>query len=273
MQELLKIGELTFAYERFGEQQAPAIMLIRGLGTQMIEWSPVLIDALCAAGLQVVIFDNRDVGCSSKLVIQYELKDMADDVVGLLDGLRIDRAHIFGISLGGMIAQLLGYHFPERIGCLFSVMSSSGDPDLPQASDEVRAKLTETAEGREAVIELNANARALFGSPGYPETAARRLEDAARAYDRCYCPEGVVRQMSAAIADGSRVSRLAEIRLPTLVIHGADDPLIPCACGEDTARRIADAEFQAIPGMGHNIPDALAPDIAQRVIDFIKRRG
>lgn len=268
---VIRVGELDFACRRLGATELPSIILIRGLGTQMIEWSPVLLERLVAAGLHVVIFDNRDAGLSSKPGSAYALDDMAADVVGIMDALGIDRAHVFGISLGGMIAQLVAANHGDRVACLFSVMSSSGAPDLPTAGPEIRQRMLERATGREATIALDAANRALFGSPGYPESEALRLEMAARAYDRCFCPEGVDRQMQAAIRDGSRVERLRTVSVPTLVIHGADDPLVPPGCGEDTARQIPGAELAMIPGMGHNIPEALAPVIADHVLGFIGR--
>ncbi|MEZ5557266.1 MAG: alpha/beta hydrolase [Pseudomonadales bacterium] len=254
-------------------ESAPWIVLIRGLGTQMIEWSEALLEGLAEAGFRVLIFDNRDVGLSSKLEADYRLEDMAADVVGLFDALGIDRAHVFGISLGGMVAQLVAHGYPERVRCLFSVMSSSGNPDLPQAAPEIRARLTQTAADRAAIIALNAENRAVFGSPGYPEDLSERVAAATAAYDRCYCPEGVARQMRAVLADGSRIERLAAIRVPTLVIHGADDPLIPPAAGEDCARAIPEAQLALVPGMGHNIPDALAPRIVELIRDFAGSSG
>lgn len=262
-------GDLNFACRRDGNADDPAVVLIRGLGTQMIEWSEVFIAALVRGGLQVVSFDNRDVGESSKLAKGYALEEMAADVVGIMTALGIDRAHIFGISLGGMVAQLVAVNFPERVNCLFSVMSSSGAADLPRSRPEVRQKMLEQASGREAIIALDASNRELFGSPGYPESEAVRLAMATRVYDRCYHPEGVARQMEAAMNDGSRVERLRRITAPTLVIHGADDPLLLPACGEDTARHIPGAQLQLIEGMGHNIPDSLGVLIADRVLDFV----
>jgi pimeloyl-ACP methyl ester carboxylesterase len=270
-EQMIRVGAFDFACRRLGDAAHPAIVLIRGLGTQMIEWSPVLLERLVEGGLQVVIFDNRDAGLSSKAADAYTLDDMAADVAGLLDALGIERAHVFGISLGGMIAQLVAVNHGGRVACLFSVMSSSGAPGLPAAAPEIRERLLARATGRDATVALDAANRAVFGSPGYPESETARLEMAARAYDRAYCPEGVERQMRAAIADGSRVERLRTIGVPTLVIHGADDPLVPPACGEDTARHIPGAELAIVPGMGHNIPDTLAPVIAEHVLGFIGR--
>ncbi len=201
----------------------------------------------------------------------YRLEDMANDVVGLLDHLRIERAHIFGISLGGMIAQHVALEHRDRVRSLISVMSTTGNPDLPMPSAEMRARLVESAATPDALIALNAQNRAVFGSPAYPETLSERLAAARSAYQRSHRPDGVARQMQAAIADGSRVDRLRALSVPTLVIHGADDPLIPVAAGRDTAAAIRGARLEIIDGMGHNIPDALAPRIAALVGAFVRR--
>jgi pimeloyl-ACP methyl ester carboxylesterase len=261
-------GEVELEYAERGDPAAPALVLIRGLGTQLIDWSPALLDAFVAAGFRTIVFDNRDAGLSSKVSAGYTLADMAADVIALMDGLGVQRATIFGISLGGMVAQLTALHFPERVHRLISVMSSSGDPSVPRPAPDILARLTESAQGREAIIALSAENRAVFGSPAYPEPAEVRLAASTAAHDRCYCPDGVARQMQAVIADGSRTERLQQISVPTLVIHGADDPLIPLGAGEHTARSIPGARLEVIAGMGHNLPDALAPKIAGLVAEF-----
>jgi pimeloyl-ACP methyl ester carboxylesterase len=269
----LHTGTVELEYAEQGAVTAPALVLIRGLGTQMTEWSPQLLQGFVDAGFRVVVFDNRDAGLSEKVPAGYRLRDMAADVVGLMDGLGIARATIFGISLGGMIAQLVAYHYPERVDCLFSVMSSSGDPSLPRAAPEVQALLGRTAKGRDGIIALTAESRAVFGSPAWPESEDVRLAAAAAAYDRCHCPEGVARQMLALIEDGSRTERLRAIRVPTLVIHGADDPLVPLAAGVHTAQCIPGARLEVIPGMGHNLPDEIAPTIVGLVRSFVKQEA
>jgi pimeloyl-ACP methyl ester carboxylesterase len=268
---LIDLGEVSLCYDTLGQHGDPAIVLIRGLGTQMIEWPTGLLDGLVAEGLEVVIFDNRDAGLSSTNGDSpYRLQDMADDTVRLLQSLGIERAHIFGISLGGMIAQHVAMAHPKRVLSLISVMSTTGNPSLPQPTAEIRARLVESAATADALIALNAENRAVFGSPAYPERPAARLAAARIAHERSYRPEGVTRQMQAAIADGSRVTRLRALRTPTLVIHGADDPLIPVAAGRDTAAVIPGARLEIIEGMGHNIPDALAPRIARLVGEFVR---
>jgi pimeloyl-ACP methyl ester carboxylesterase len=258
-------------YAPAGGPADAAIVLIRGLGTQLIEWSPVLIEELVAGGLKVVIFDNRDVGLSSKLDHDYALSDMADDVIALMQALGDERFHVFGISMGGMIAQLVAVRHPDAVLSLFSVMSSTGNPDLPRPSQAVWDRMMMTASTREGLIELDLENRVVWGSPGYPETEAERRAMSEAVYDRCHYPEGVARQMLAAREDGSRVERLGTITAPTLVIHGAEDPLVLPAGGEDTARSIPGAELVIVPGMGHNIPHALAPVIAEHVLTFIGR--
>ncbi|MEM9621336.1 MAG: alpha/beta hydrolase [Pseudomonadota bacterium] len=268
-----EVNGVTLEYAWLGEQSVPVIVLIRGLGTQMIEWPATFLEGLQQQGLSVLIFDNRDVGLSSKCTADYALSDMAADVVALMDHCGIPRAHIFGISLGGMVAQLLGIEHGPRVDCLFSVMSGSGNPDVPTVSADMLPYLVEQASGREAVIALSARNRALFGSPGYPESEAHRRAQSTAAYDRCYCPEGTARQMRAATADGSRVERLATIRRPTLVIHGEDDPLVSVAAGRDTAAHIPGAELEVIAGMGHNIPVALGARLAELTTAFIARHS
>lgn len=269
------VNDVTLCYDVHGRRGDPAIVLIRGLGTQLIEWPPALVTGLVTAGLEVVVFDNRDAGLSSEMkpiagTAPYRLEDMANDVVGLLDRLQVERAHILGISMGGMIAQHVAFAHPQRTRSLISVMSSTGNPDLPVPSPEMRARLVEAAATPEALIALNAANRVAFGSPAYPESLDERMTAARAAYERSYRPDGVARQMRAVIADGSRVDRLRRLSVPTLVIHGADDPLIPVAAGRDTAAAIEGARLEIIAGMGHNIPTALAPRIVEIVVAFVR---
>ena len=272
---LANLRDVSLCYETLGRRGDPAIVMIRGLGTQLIEWSPMLLDGLAGGGLEVVVFDNRDAGLSSEMngaagTPPYRLEDMAGDVVGLLDHLRIERAHVFGISMGGMIAQHVAIAHPQRCRSLISVMSSTGNPDLPSPSAQMRARLVESADTPEALIALNAENRAVFGSPAYPESLQERVAAARSAYQRSHRPAGVARQMQAVIADGSRVARLRMLAVPTLVIHGAEDPLIPLAAGRDAAAVIPGARLEVVPGMGHNIPDALAARITDVLLRFVR---
>ncbi len=289
MSQMLANG-IRLNYETHGDASHPTLVMIRGLGTQMVEWHPHLIRALTDLGLHVVVFDNRDVGLSEKIADRgnpsmkevaadgtrapYTLSDMAADVCGLLDGLEIEQAHILGISLGGMIAQVMTAQFPSRVSSLMSVMSSSGSKGLPGPTDAAQAAFTEAVpETLEAVIEQTARHKVIFGSPGYPEPEAERLRDARMAIERCHYPEGIHRQRLAAVSQMNRSEMLQTIHIPTTVIHGADDALIPLACGQDTANLIPDAEFEAIEGMGHNIPELLVPEFTARVAKHLTRVG
>jgi proline iminopeptidase len=268
------LGDVTLCYETHGRRGDPAIVLIRGLGTQLIDWPAALVDGLVREGLEVVVFDNRDAGLSSEMTDlagdpPYRLEAMADDTIGLLDSLGIERAHILGISLGGMIAQHVALRHPSRVVSLISVMSSTGNPDIPAPAPEIRARLVETAATPDALIALNAENREVFGSPGFPEPLAERPARSTRPISAATVRRRR-RQMRAAIADGSRVERLRTLQVRTLVIHGADDPLIPVAAGRDTAAAIPGALLEIVPGMGHNIPETLAPQIVAIVAGFIQ---
>jgi pimeloyl-ACP methyl ester carboxylesterase len=273
---------IQLEYETFGAASDPAMVLIRGLGTQMVDWHPDLLEQLASIGLFVVIFDNRDVGLSEKfdaagvpsfkdvlegrVAAPYKVSDMAADVVALMDALDIPAAHIMGISLGGMIAQVLTATYPDRVLSLLSVMSSSGKPGLPGPTDAAMAAFNSPpATTIEEAIEQSAASKVVFGSPGYPETLEERIADATRSHKRCNYPPGVARQRLAVASQPDRSDLLPSIETPTTVIHGVDDALIPIACGEDTAAQIPNARFVSVPGMGHNIPRLLVPEFAALV--------
>lgn len=283
-------NNISIKIEVHGESQNPTILLMRGLGTQLIDWPKKFIEALVASGLQVIVFDNRDVGLSQKFSgtpnlgkVQsgeeqppYTLDDMAADVVGILDALDIDQAHLFGISMGGMIGQLVAANYGDRLRTFFSVMSSSSRPGLPGPTPEAAATLSaETSPDatEEEIVLATAEGLRICGSPGFPLTEEERLAIGRARYQRNYSPGGATRQMAAVVAKGDRSELLQKISVPTLVIHGADDPLIPLAAGEDTADLIPDAELKVIPGMGHDLPPALVPEMAALVCDFIQRRS
>jgi pimeloyl-ACP methyl ester carboxylesterase len=277
---------LKLCFQTFGESTDPAMLLIMGLGAQMIVWDDEFCEALAARGFFVVRFDNRDVGKSSKidvtppdiakalfalkpgeqLAAPYLLADMAEDAVGLLDALGIGRAHIVGASMGGMIAQEIAIRHSERVLSLTSIMSTTGDPGLPPPSPDVMSVfLAPPPRTVEEFVQANLRAWALFRGPAFPEEQPRDLARALRAAARGLCPEGGARQFAAVIASGSRKAALAGIRAPTLVIHGADDPLVPLVAGEDTARSIPGAKLVVLDRMGHALPRAVWP----RVIDEI----
>lgn len=286
---------IQIEYEVLGDEGAPAILLVRGLGTQMSQWPESFLEGLCAAGLRVVRFDNRDVGLSEKFdgaklpnlaetlaavrsggspPVPYRLDAMAADCVGLLDMLDIERAHVFGISMGGMIAQLVAVEHPTRTRSLISVMSSSGDSSVPPATPEAMAVLTSQPENpldRESVIAHGLAGRRVIGSPGYRDPDDVVRAELGMAFDRCHLPEGVARQMAAVVAGGSRAEVLCGITAPTLVIHGTDDPLIHPDGGRDTARRIPGAALELIEGMGHDLPNGLVPKILSLVLEHARK--
>jgi pimeloyl-ACP methyl ester carboxylesterase len=275
---LATVGGLQICYQTFGRPSDPPLLLIAGLGAQMIVWEDDFCAALAARGFRVVRFDNRDVGKSTKIdwtppadpgdgiAAPYLLKDMAGDAVGLMDFLNIASAHIVGASMGGMIAQELAIHWPARVRSLTSIMSTTGDPRLPPPSPEAMKVFTAPPpKTPEEYVEANVSAWRVFRGSGFPEDERRDRARAVRAAARGSHPEGGQRQLLAVYASGSRKKTLPSVTAPTLVIHGVDDPLVPFAAGEDTAAAIPGARFVALPRMGHALPVAVWP----RVIDEI----
>ncbi|MGO4713319.1 alpha/beta fold hydrolase [Bradyrhizobium sp. 2TAF24] len=292
----LTANGITIAYDDFGDMRAEPILLIAGLGTQMIRWTSPFCAALVARGYRVIRFDNRDAGGSTHFSthpapdfgalatalmaggrpdVPYTLHDMAGDTVGLMDALAIPRAHLVGRSMGGMIAQVVASAHPDRALSLTSIMSSTGNPQLPQAAPDVMAMLTRPMPDPSVDIEGYLDRAQTFAQRitglDYPiDVAAYRAlvrEEVRRAYD----PAGFARQIAAIAITGDRRAALAAITAPTLVIHGADDPLIPPACGADTAAAIPGAEFMVIDGMGHDLPAAVEPRIADAIVRTAQR--
>ena len=288
---------VTLEYETHGNKADPALLLVMGLGAQLTLWPIELVEALVARGFYVIRHDNRDIGLSTKFTeagvpditavvmalmsgktpeIPYTLSDMAADAMAVLDAEGIARAHIVGASMGGMIAQLISVNHPQRVLTLTSIMSSTGNPTLPPARPEAMAALTapiapdadlETFQARGSMVSK------AIGSPGYPASPERLAANLARDFTRSFHPTGAARQMAAIIADGDRRARLAGVKAPTLVIHGADDPLVPLAGGEDTAAAIAGAELLVIAGMGHDLPLALVDQIADGIAGVAAKAG
>jgi proline iminopeptidase len=271
---------ITIAYETSGNPQDPPILLIMGLGMQLIAWPPDLVDGLVEQGYYVIRFDNRDIGLSSKLRqhkkpnviwaylkslaglkhgVAYTLHDMADDALGLLDALGIPRAHLVGASMGGMIAQIFAARFPARTLSLTSIMSSSGRRGLPGPSAAARVAMMRSAAARDRkeVVERVIDVYRVVGSPSFPTPERILRANIERALARGDNPDGVARQMAATFACGDRTPLLRKIRCPALVIHGAADALVPLACGVDTAQAIPGARLQVIEGMGHDFPAQL----------------
>lgn len=275
-------------YEDHGAPEAEVILLVMGLGAQLTLWPDELVAALVGDGFRVIRYDNRDIGLSQKMEgarapspamqvlrkkigfparVPYTLTDMANDGIGLLDALGIAQAHVVGASMGGMIAQLMAVHHPERLLTLTSIMSTPGHGKLPQAEkhamDALVAPLASLDE--ETVVAHGINIARNIGSPGYPSDPEEQRERVLRNMRRSVYPAGLPRQLAAIIDDGCRRSRLAQVRTPTLVLHGEDDPLVKLAAGEDTARHISGARLVTIPGWGHDLPIPLIPRIASEI--------
>jgi pimeloyl-ACP methyl ester carboxylesterase len=249
-------GEVEIYYESFGDPAQPTLLLVNGLGSQCINYAPEWCEMFAHEGFHVVRFDNRDVGLSTKLDdTEYTLADMADDAIAVLDAIGTPSAHVMGCSMGGMIVQRMAIDHRTRLRSLTSVMSRTGEPGYGDSSPAALAFLTAPpASSRAAYIDNQVAAHHVYGSkPEWLDDDAIRTR-AATAYDRCFCPAGVRRQMMAVVHDGSRAERLAELDLPTLVIHGSRDSLIDPSGGRRTAEIIPGARYVEIDGMGHDYP-------------------
>jgi pimeloyl-ACP methyl ester carboxylesterase len=283
-----QVHGLEIVYDTFGDPTATPMLLIMGLGCQMIHWDEPLCVELASNGYWVIRYDNRDIGLSTKFddagtvnipelfaevvagggrETPYSLRDMADDAKGLLDTLEIKAAHIVGVSMGGMIAQLLAIHYPERLLTLTSIMSSTGEPDLPNPDLEAMGVLLEpTPLEREGYIEQSLAGWRVFSGSKYPLDEERLRLRAGRIFDRGLCPEGADRQLAAVLTSEGRKKALKSVEIPTLVIHGDADPLVPVEGGIETANAIPGAELLLIEGMGHSLPEAVWPQIVRAVV-------
>jgi pimeloyl-ACP methyl ester carboxylesterase len=261
----------------------------------MISWPLSLCNGLASAGFRVIRFDNRDIGLSEKmenahipraprmllrttlglpLKVSYTLDDMAEDLIGLLDALHLNRAHLVGASMGGMIGQIATARNPNRILSFTSIMSSSGNPKLPGAARKVVRTMVKRSLGIEKPNLKNTIAfQRMIGSPGFPESDEELKSKVLDSVGRSLHPEGYSRHLAAIMASGSRVKLLKNITAPTLVIHGRDDALVPLECGIDTARHIPDARLEIIEGMGHNLPEALMPRLLELIAGHVGQDG
>ena len=286
---------LHIEYESLGDPRHPAIVLIMGLGMQLMAWPDAFCNELVARGYRVVRFDNRDCGLSGRapgkkrtnlllamaasalglpVRTPYALEDMAGDAIGLMDRLGLQQAHIVGASMGGMIAQVLAARFPQRVLSLTSIMSSSGYRKVSKPTKPARKVLLSRPtdpKDPESVIEYMVEMFGVIGSPAYPSSKDELRSRIGRSVRRAYEPAGTARQLLAIIASGDRRKLLRTITAPTLVIHGADDPLVPLAAGRDTAQNIPGASLMVIEGMGHDFPEALMPRLAQAIADHCDR--
>jgi len=274
---------IALEVEDHGPTNGEPLLLVMGLGMQLVAWHPDFVAMLVARGFRVIRFDNRDIGLSQrfdhlgvpnlaidslkyavglKVSAPYTVATMADDTAGLLDALGIPAAHICGASMGGMIAQQLAVRHPTRVKSLTLIMTSSGSRRLPGPSLKVRSALIsrpQDPKNLQSVVEHYVKLYKLIGSPGYPTDDADLHERLGQSVRRSHRPQGTARQMVAIAADGNRTPLLGQIKVPTQVIHGRDDPLVPVAAGHDLAARIAGAELDVIAGMGHDLPVPLWP--------------
>ena len=271
----------------------PVVLLIMGLGMQLTAWPPGLVRALINAGYRVIRFDNRDCGLSDKfdalgvpnlawqgmkyklgfsIKPPYSVHDMALDALGVLDALQVARAHIVGVSMGGMVAQRVALLAQARILTLTSIMSSSGARGLPGATPAVTRQLLSRPNGKgmQAAIEHSVKLFKAIGSPGFPPDEAFLRERVTLATERCFNPPGIARQMVAIVADNTRASELVKITTPTLVLHGKADPLVPFACGQDTAQRIPGARLVGVDGMGHDLPPGVVDHILTHLLPHLQ---
>ena len=279
-------NNIEIEYETFGDPSSKPLLLVMGIEAQMFYWPDEMCESLANQGFYVIIFDNRDVGLSTKFKdadllntteiftklimgenvdIPYTLEDMADDAVGLLDHLNIDKAHICGVSRGGMIVQIIAIRHPTRVLTLTSIMSATGDPKFHPTPEFQQEAYKPIPTEREANIEENIKRERLrYGTLPFDEERAR--EYYTKAYDRSFNPKSAERHMLAVVAAGNIKSRLKSIKVPTLVIHGKEDPLVPKEGGIDVADGIPGAELLLIDGMGHSLPSEVVPQIIDAII-------
>jgi pimeloyl-ACP methyl ester carboxylesterase len=255
-------GKVELEYETYGDG-AQAVLLVSGLGSQMTRWPVEFCDRLAARGFRVIRFDNRDTGKSTWFQPgdSYSLAEMAADGMAVLDATKVARAHIAGVSMGGMIAQRIAINHPDRTLSLTSIMSASGAPGTLTATPEAAAVLVNVPPDPTAdfvgFLDAGEASAKVIGSPAYPWPEGALRERAEAEYRRAYNPTGSVRQMGAIRGDGDRTAELQALKVPTVVLHGVDDPLVPLVGGQATAAAIPGAELRVIPGMGHDLPPAL----------------
>ena len=278
---------IELEYDTFGSATEKPLLLVMGLGTQMIAWDVDFCGQLADRGHHVIRFDNRDIGLSThfdesglpnvvelmtaqaegkELNVPYRLSDMAADAIGLLDGLGFESAHVVGASMGGMIVQTMAIEHSPRVRSMTSIMSNTGSPGgIPPSPEAMAVLMTPPPETREAVIEHGVKNQKVIGSPGFEFDVERARERVAEAFDRSFHPQGSARQLAAITASGSRQEALSQLEVPTLVIHGDADPLVNLQNGIETHEALADSELLVIEGMGHDLPKGAWP----RIIDGI----
>jgi pimeloyl-ACP methyl ester carboxylesterase len=291
----VRANGIDIEYESFGRASDPLILLIMGFAAQLIFWPDPLCEGLAAKGFRVVRFDNRDIGKSTHFAgqsapdprallaevaagrrpdVPYTLDDMADDALGLMDALGTKRAHVVGASMGGMIAQLVAINHPDRAKSLISIMSTTGRRDLPAGNPQTLSVLFRppSSDSRNDLIEASLLVQRALSSPGFPVSEAEMNARAERRTDRApFDLAGLARQSAALIVAPPRNALLRQVRCTALVLHGADDPVIPAAAARDTAESIPGAKLVIVPGMGHDLPAALVPVCLKHIGDFVAK--
>ena len=285
-------GPIELYFQQHGARSDPPVLLIHGIGCQLVQWPEAFVQGIVDAGYRAILLDNRDVGLSIKLdalgqpdvmvlltalaagqpaAAPYSLQEMAADAVALLDHLGQAGAHVVGVSMGGMIAQNMAIHFPQRVFSLTSIMSSSGAPGLPQPDPQAAAALAmpAAAQDRATVVATTQATWNLIGGPHYKSADCGIARLAGAAFDRCYHPAGFARQLAAIVSDTNRANDLAKVHAPTLVVHGDVDPLVPLSAGIDTAQRIPNAQMMVVANMGHDLPDPLIPEVVAAITTHI----
>ncbi|MDC0148363.1 alpha/beta hydrolase [Alphaproteobacteria bacterium] len=286
------VNDIHLYYERRVPVKAcgaPPLIFIRGLGTQLIQWPESFLQYFLDLGLELILFDNRDAGLSQKLdaagvpdigallagadagaffPVPYTIADMAQDVIALMDALEIDKANIFGMSLGGAVAQHLAFSHASRMAHVVCVMASSGNPDLP--APDLDNLAPSGADDQATLVQDVAEGSARYMSPAFPTPPEQRLALAEKIIARSYHPQGVIRQMAAIVVDGSRVERLKTIDLPFLVVHGDCDILLEPVCGEDIAHHVPGAQWLLVEGMGHDIGPGVEKVIGPVMASFLQ---
>ena len=290
-EQSVTVNGVDLAYDVRGPAEAPAVLLIAGLGAQLINWRDGFVDVLIERGFRVIRFDNRDIGKSTYFddapvpdigaarggdtsKASYTMGDMAADAAGLLGALGIDKAHVVGSSMGGMIAQRVAIDHPDKVLSLTSIMSTTGDRSVGEATPEATAALMTPVplDREQALDKLTADSR-IIGSPGFPFDEAATRARHAQAVDRALNPAGTARQFAAIIASPDRTDELRKLDVPTLVVHGSADPLVGVSGGKATAAAIPGARLLVIEGMGHDLPEGTWAEIADAIADLAKVDG
>lgn len=292
----VSVNGIEIAYQRYGNQQHPAILLIHGLGVPLSAWPKSMVEQLVEHDFQVLLLDNRDVGRSQRLNqlkmpnllwtllklklgfqirVPYQLKDMMQDTLGLLDELKLEKVHVVGASMGGMIAQLLTIHHPERVSTLTSIMSTTGNKKLPKMSEKVKQNFAAkpVSNSPEDLLSFHIKKWQVIGSPNYPSEINYLTNYVKGLLDRGLTTKGTLRQMLAVMATDNREELLVNIKTPTLVIHGDSDELIHVDCGKATAASIPNATLKIYKGMGHDLPTELTPSIVGDIIHHTQEKA